>query len=408
MEVQWIAGGVCAAKGFKANGIHCGIRKRAGKKDLALILADHPCDAAAVYTRNKVYGAPITVTRSHLTDGKARACLCNSGNANTCNADGVDIANAMCDALARTAGVNASDVIIASTGVIGQPLPLEPIVSGMPALVAGITPDPAGAQAAAEAIMTTDTRDKQTALVIQIEGTPVTIGAMCKGSGMIAPNMATMLCFITTDADIDSALLRDALTTAVDATFNRVIVDGDTSTNDMVSIMASGVSGQCRIVSKGPNYDLFVEGLTIALERLAREVARDGEGATKLLTVNVNGSPDNETARAIARSVTASPLVKTAVFGSDANVGRVLCAIGYAPGDFNVDNIAISIASDAGELPVCERRVTLAFSEEAALTILKRPEIVINIDMNQGEGASTAWGCDLTYEYVHINGDYRS
>ncbi|MDR0396283.1 MAG: bifunctional glutamate N-acetyltransferase/amino-acid acetyltransferase ArgJ [Oscillospiraceae bacterium] len=408
METQWIAGGVCAPKGFKANGIHCGVRKNAGKKDLALILADHPCVAAAVYTRNKVCGAPVTVTRGHLSDGKAQACICNSGNANTCNADGIDIANAMCGALAKAVNISENDVIVASTGVIGQPLPLKPIVTGIPALAAGLAPDESGARAAAEAIMTTDTRVKQIALTIDIDGTPVTIGAMCKGSGMIAPNMATMLCFVTTDADIDRDMLSDALFAAVDKTFNRIVVDGDTSTNDMTAIMASGMAGNRRVVSKGEAFDAFSGGLTAALAKLAREVARDGEGATTLITVNVAGAPDGSLARSIARSVVTSPLVKTAIFGSDANVGRVLCAIGYTPGDFRADDIALSIESDAGALPVCEHSLTLPFPEETALAILNRPEVIINIDMNQGGSEATAWGCDLTYGYVHINGDYRS
>ncbi|GHU71668.1 arginine biosynthesis bifunctional protein ArgJ [Clostridia bacterium] len=407
-ECNWLPGGVCAPKGFKANGIHCGIRKKADKKDIALILADAPCDAAAVYTRNKVFGAPITVTRKHLANGKAQAVICNSGNANTCAPDGLSIANAMCTALANAAGISADDVIIASTGVIGQQLPLEPIVSGIPALTAGLKSDAAGAQAAADAIMTTDTRDKQAALTVNIEGTPVTIGAMCKGSGMIAPNMATMLCFVTTDANISADPLYNALFAAVDQTFNRVVVDGDTSTNDMVSIMASGKAGNKRIESKGAAYDTFAEALTALLTKLAREIAKDGEGATKLITVNVSSAPNDRLARDIARSIVFSPLVKTAIFGADANMGRVMCAIGYTPGEFAVDTIAVILASDAGELLVCENGMAVLFDEEKALAILKRPEIELIIQMNQGNGAATAWGCDLTYEYVHINGDYRS
>ncbi|MDR1263456.1 MAG: bifunctional glutamate N-acetyltransferase/amino-acid acetyltransferase ArgJ [Oscillospiraceae bacterium] len=408
MQIQWLPGGVCAPKGFKAGGIHCGIRKNAHKKDLALVLADDPCAAAAVYTRNKVFGAPITVTRAHLADGKAQAFICNSGNANTCSADGVELADAMCGALAKVVGVGANDVIIASTGVIGQRLPIEPILAGMPSLAASVSADASGASAAAEAIMTTDTRDKQAALSVDIDETPVTIGAMCKGSGMIAPNMATMLCCVTTDADIDVGLLRGALFVAVDHTFNRVVVDGDTSTNDMVSIMAGGKAGNPRIVSDGAAFDTFAAALTTLLTKLAREVARDGEGATKLITANISGAPDDRLARDIARSVVTSPLVKTAIFGADANMGRVLCAIGYTPGDFSVDTIAVSIASDAGELLVCENGMAYPFSEEKALAILKCPEIDLNINMNQGGGNATAWGCDLTYEYVHINGDYRS
>ncbi|GHU71757.1 arginine biosynthesis bifunctional protein ArgJ [Clostridia bacterium] len=405
---NWLPGGVCAPKGFKAGGIHCGIRKNAAKKDLALILADQPGDAAAVYTRNKVFGAPITVTRQHLANGKAQAMLCNSGNANTCNADGVDIANAMCALLASSSGIDADDIIIASTGVIGQPLSLAPFETGIPALAGQLSASAEGALASAEAIMTTDSRVKQAALTVDIDGSAVTIGAMCKGSGMIAPNMATMLCFVTTDASIDSAMLHRALFTAVDSSFNRVVVDGDTSTNDMVSIIASGEAGNQRITTDGRLFDKFADALTIVLTKLAREVAKDGEGATKLITVNVKGAPSGGLARDIARSVVTSPLCKTAIFGSDANFGRFLCAIGYTPGEFAVDLISASIASDAGSMPVCERGIILPFSEETALTILKRPDIDINIDLNQGEGSATAWGCDLSYEYVHINGDYRS
>ncbi|MDR1569827.1 MAG: bifunctional glutamate N-acetyltransferase/amino-acid acetyltransferase ArgJ [Oscillospiraceae bacterium] len=404
--MEWIDNGVCAPKGFRAAGVHCGIRKNASKKDLALIISDAQCTAAAVYTRNKVFGAPIAVTREHLSDGLARAVLCNSGNANTCNADGVDIANAMCDLLAKEAGISADDVIIASTGVIGQPLPLDAIESGIPPLVAQARSD--GAMDAAQAIMTTDTREKQAAVSFELSGAACAIGAMCKGSGMIAPNMATMLCFVTTDAAISAPLLHRALFRAVDETFNRVVVDGDTSTNDMVSILANGMCGNPPIEAEGADFFAFQDALIQALTRLAREVARDGEGATRLITVKVKGANDDELARAVARSVVTSPLCKAALFGADANWGRILCAIGYTPGDFSVDDISVVIASDHGELLLCENGSGVPFSETQARTILLAPEVELLIDMGRGGGAATAWGCDLSYEYVRINGDYRT
>ena len=401
-----LQGGVCAPKGFRAAGLHCGIRKNQNKKDLMLILADAPCAAAAVYTRNKVYGAPITVTRAHLQNGLAQAMLCNSGNANTCNADGVYIANAMCQSLAQHAGITAEDVIIASTGVIGQPLPLEPIEKAMPALIGALSA--AGAQDAAEAIMTTDLRPKQTVVTVSICGVECTIGAMAKGSGMIAPNMATMLCFVTTDAAISPSLLDRALHEAVDDTFNLVIVDGDTSTNDMVSILASGKAGNAPIEAADEAYAAFVNGLKEALTTLARAVAQDGEGATKLVSCHVDGAPDRALARAIARSVIQSPLCKTAMFGSDANWGRILCAIGYTPGNFAVDTIGVKISSKAGGLTVCEKGSGVAFSEPLAKQILLESEIDLWIDLAQGTGSAVAWGCDFSYDYVKINGDYRS
>ena len=398
--------GVCAPKGFKAAGLHCGIRKNKDKKDLALVVADVPCMAAAVYTRNKVFGAPITVTRNHLANGTARAMLCNSGNANTCNADGVEKAEAMCALLAQASGVVAEDVIIASTGVIGQPLPLEPIAQAMPALVAELSVN--GANSAAEAIMTTDLVSKQVDVAFSVDGVTCRMGAMAKGSGMIAPNMATMLGFITTDAAISAAMLDKALHTVVDDTFNMLIVDGDTSTNDMVSILASGLAGNTPIESDGEGFDAFVAALYEVSAVLTRMMAKDGEGATKLVTCHVQGAPDTQTAKAIARSVIQSPLCKTAMFGADANWGRILCAIGYTPGDFAIDKVAVSIASKAGKVDVCKQGSGIAFSEEIAKQVLLEDEVVLEIDLGQGSGDATAWGCDLTYDYVKINGDYRT
>lgn len=398
--------GVCAPKGFRAAGMHCGIRKNTSKKDLALILADAPCAAAAVYTQNKVFGAPITVTRAHLKNGRAQAMLCNSGNANTCNADGVQKADAMCDMLATAAGIDAGDVIIASTGVIGLPLPLAPIEAAMGQLVAQL--DVTGATDAAEAIMTTDLCVKQVDVEFMVGGVACRMGAMSKGSGMIAPNMATMLCFVTTDAAIDAGLLDVALHRVVDDTFNMLIVDGDTSTNDMVSILASGQSGAPAICGEGADFDAFVGALRAVCTQLVRRMAADGEGATKQVTCYVSGAPDVEVARAVARSVIASPLCKTAMFGADANWGRILCAIGYTPGDFGTDTIAVTLASKAGKIAVCAQGSGVPFSEEEASRVLGADAVDILIDMGQGPAEATAWGCDLTYDYVRINGDYRS
>ena len=406
MIYEWKPGGVCAPIGFKASGVHCGIRHNAAKRDLALVLSDKICDAAAVYTQNKVCGAPIKVTKAHLSDGKAIAMLCNSGNANTCNADGVDIANAMCETLASAADISAGDVIIASTGVIGQPLPLGAIKSGIPGLVSMARYD--GAQDAAEAIMTTDTRDKQCAVSFAIDGKTATIGAMCKGSGMIAPNMATMLCFVTTDCAIDSAALHKALVLAVDDSINCVVIDGDTSTNDMCAIMANGLAGNALIKEDSPSFQVFTDALSACLKKLARELARDGEGATRLLTVNVSAAPSDKAARAIARAIVTSPLCKTAIFGADANWGRILCAIGYTDGDFSADNIDVDIASANGAICVCKASLGVAFSEDKAKKILLADEVALNISMNQGSASATFYGCDLSYEYVRINGDYRS
>ncbi|NLG24398.1 MAG: bifunctional glutamate N-acetyltransferase/amino-acid acetyltransferase ArgJ, partial [Clostridiales bacterium] len=344
--------------------------------------------------------------RAHLADGYAQAMVCNSGNANTCNADGIDVANEMCRLVAAAAGVPEDDVIVASTGVIGQPLPMEPIARAMPGLAAALSAD--GAQAAAEAIMTTDLRVKQIAVEADLGGVTARIGAMAKGSGMIQPNMATMLCFVTTDAAISPSMLHKALFSAVDETFNMVSVDGDTSTNDMVAIMASGLAGNAPIDAEGPDFAAFASALRYVLEALAREVARDGEGATKLITCRVTGAPDQAGARAVAKAVVNSPLVKTMMFGADANSGRIMCAIGYAPSDFAVDRVEVRLASRAGEIAVCRDGFGLPFNEAEAKKILLEKDIDVHIALNQGTFGAVAWGCDLTYDYVKINGDYRS
>ncbi|ADU25734.1 bifunctional glutamate N-acetyltransferase/amino-acid acetyltransferase ArgJ [Ethanoligenens harbinense] len=406
MEIQEIPGGVTAPKGFTAAGVHCGIRKNKSKKDLALVFAEKPCDAAAVYTQNKVKGAPILVTKRHLADGKARAIICNSGNANTCNADGEEKAREMCRLAADALHIAPEDVVVASTGVIGQVLPIEPIRDHVGTLAAHLSVD--GADAAEEAIMTTDTRPKQAVVECKLGGKTCRIGGMAKGSGMIHPNMATMLSFVTTDADIDAAMLQKALRAAADKSFNMVTVDGDTSTNDTLAILASGLAGNARITEEDADYLLFEQALENVLIRLARMVAGDGEGATKLLTCVVEGAADEHTARVVAKEVVGSSLVKAAMFGSDANWGRVLCAIGYAPVDVDVKKVDVSFSSVAGKVDVCRRGAGIDFSEDDASSVLMRNEVVIHIALHMGEATATAWGCDLTYDYVKINGDYRT
>ena len=409
INIKRIEGGVTYPAGFRASGIHCGLRKNKSKKDLALILADKLCNAAAIYTTNKVYGAPITVTREHLKNGMARAAICNSGNANTCNPDGVDKANAMCAALAAQLGIDENDIIIASTGVIGEPLPLEPILSGIPALCDSLGYDAENGYAAASAIMTTDTRLKQIAAETVIDGVKVKIGGMSKGSGMIQPNMATMLCFVTTDANISSEALQVLLKRVADRTFNMISVDGDTSTNDTFSVMASGLAGNALI--ENPDSEsgkAFEELLEYVCKYLARKMAADGEGASKLLECRVHGCDTLENARILAKSVINSPLVKTAMFGADANWGRILCALGYAGVEFDPHKVDVSFISDAGEINVCKNGGSVGFDEDKAKEILLKDSIVMDVNMHMGDACATAYGCDLTYEYVRINGDYRS
>ncbi len=401
-----IQGGVCAAKGFKANGIHCGIRKNHIKKDIALIVSDVTANAAAVYTTNLVKGAPIAVTKENIADGKARAMVCNSGNANTCNANGPEIARQMCAIVARETGVDAKDVIIASTGVIGQPLNVEPIDSHMAELAGGLRCD--GNEDAAEAIMTTDTVKKEAAVEFELDGKTCHLGGMAKGSGMIHPNMATMLVFITTDAAISSAMLQKALSTDIQNTFNMVSVDGDTSTNDMVSVMANGLAGNAEIVSEGEDFNTFMSALNTVCMHLCRMLAGDGEGASKLLECSVTGAPDLAAAKTVAKSVICSSLVKAAMFGADANWGRVLCAIGYAGVPLDVMKIDVDFRSAKGTIAVCRDGAGVDFSEEKAKAILLEKEIDILVNLNQGSVSATAWGCDLTYDYVKINGDYRT
>ena len=404
--MKTVSGGVCAAKGFKAAGIHCGIRKNKTKKDLALIVSDVPAGAAAVYTTNLVKGAPLTVTKNNIANGKAQAVICNSGNANTCNANGIEIAEKMCALVSDKLGIDKTDVVVASTGVIGQPLSIDPIANGMDALVAGLSYD--GSDAAAEGIMTTDTVKKEIAVEFEVGGKTCTIGGIAKGSGMIHPNMATMLVFITTDVAISSELLSKALSHDIKNTFNMTSVDGDTSTNDMVTLLANGMAGNTPITEEGADFDAFMTALNTVNVYLCRMIAGDGEGATKLLECSVTGALNEETAKTVAKSVICSSLVKAAMFGSDANWGRVLCAIGYSGASVDVNKVDVSFVSAKGEIPVCKDGAGIEFSEEIAKEILLEKEIGIKITLGDGDGKATAWGCDLTYDYVKINGDYRT
>ena len=401
-----ITGGVCAAKGFQANGIHCGIRKNHSKRDLALIYSEVPATAAAVYTTNLVKGAPLLVTKAHIADGKAQAVICNSGNANTCNADGIEIAEAMSELVAQQLSIPASDVVVASTGVIGQPLKLEPIAAGLPALAEGLNPD--GSAAAAEAIMTTDTLRKEIAVEFELGGKTCRLGGIAKGSGMIHPNMATMLVFLTTDAAISAEMLQKALSGDVAGTFNMVSIDGDTSTNDMVTILANGMAGNAEISSEGADFTAFMTALNTVTVQLCRCIAGDGEGATKLLECRVEGAENLSTARTVAKSVICSSLLKAAMFGADANWGRVLCAIGYSGADVDVQRVDVAFRSPKGTVEVCKNGAGVPFSEEEAKAVLLEKEIEILVKLNSGDAAATAWGCDLTYDYVKINGDYRT
>ena len=404
--MKTISGGVCAAKGFKANGIHCGIRKSRTKKDLSLIVSAQPASCAAVYTTNLVKGAPLLVTKENLQNGIAQAVICNSGNANTCNANGVEIARAMCALTADALHIAPEDVVVASTGVIGEPLNLDPIAAGMDALTAGLSED--GCDAAAEGIMTTDTVRKEVAVEFSLDGKTCRIGGIAKGSGMIHPNMATMLVFITTDASISPALLQKALSGDVQGTFNMVSVDGDTSTNDMVVVLANGMAGNQTIEEEGQDFETFMKALNTVTMGLCRMIAGDGEGATKLLECKVSGASDLTTARTVAKSVICSSLLKAAMFGADANWGRVLCAIGYSGADVDVGRIDVSFKSAAGQVDVCQNGAGIPFSEEEAKKVLLEKEIDILVNLNAGQVNASAWGCDLTYDYVKINGDYRT
>ena len=401
-----IGGGVCAAKGFLAGGIHCGIRKNRTKRDLALIYSEQTASAAAVYTTNLVKGAPLTVTKNNIANGKARAVICNSGNANTCNANGIEIATETCKLVGDSLGIDSTDVVVASTGVIGQPLDITPIKEGIPKLKNVLNDN--GSLAAAEAIMTTDTVSKEVAVEFTLSGKTCRLGGIAKGSGMIHPNMATMLVFITTDVAISPEMLRGALSSDIKNTFNMISIDGDTSTNDMVTVLANGMAGNPEITVESEDFYEFMKALNTVTVALCRMIAGDGEGATKLLECSVSGADSEITAKTVAKSVICSSLLKAAMFGADANWGRVLCAIGYSGAEVDVNRVDVSFKSNAGEIEVCKNGAGVEFSEEKAKVILLEKEIEIVISLGDGPFSATAWGCDLTYDYVKINGDYRT
>ena len=400
-----VNGGVCAAKGFTANGVHCGIRRNRTKKDLALIVSEVPATTSAVYTTNLVKGAPIKLDKKHLENHTAQAIICNSGNANTCNANGMEIAEEMAELVHKYTKIKKEDVVVASTGVIGQPLDITLIADNMEKLVNGLGD---GSKDAAHAIMTTDTELKEIALSFNIGGKTCHIGGIAKGSGMIHPNMATMLVFITSDVSIAPEMLDKALKSDIKETFNMLSVDGDTSTNDMVVVMANGLAGNETITGEGEAFNEFAKALNTVNIWLCRKIAADGEGASKLLECNVSGADSLDAAKKAAKSVICSSLLKAAMFGADANWGRVLCAIGYCGADIDVSKIAVSFKSSKGEILVCENGAGVDFSEEKAKEILLENEIEINVCLGNGSFSSTAWGCDLTYDYVKINGDYRT
>ena len=400
-----ITGGVCAPLGFKAGGIHCGIRKNKEKKDFALILSEVPCSAAGVYTQNLVKGAPVVVTKRNLANGIAQAVICNSGNANTCNADGEQVAEEMCALVSKVAGIASEDVIVASTGVIGLPLDIKPMADGIDNLYAALG---LNSDAAAEAIMTTDTVPKSVAVEFTLGGKACHIGAIAKGVGMICPNMATTLIFITSDVAISPEMLQKALSEDVKTSFNMVSIDGDQSTNDTCCILANGLAENEKIVEAGADFTAFKKALHHCTVKLSKMIAKDGEGATKLIECNVKGAKTSKIAKNVAKSVIKSSLVKAAMFGADANWGRVLCAIGYAGEPVDVNKIDVSFRSAAGNLPVCENGSGIPFDEDFAKKVLSRDEVQINVDLKSGGCKASAWGCDLTYDYVKINGDYRT
>ena len=404
----YVEGGVCAAQGFTANGLNCGINPDKNKNDLGLVYSETACNAAAVYTQNKVKGAPILVTKEHLkkTNGIAKAVIVNSKNANTCNADGIEVAEKVCELTAKELGITADEVIVASTGVIGEPLAVEPFANGMHALAQGLSRE--GHMEAVRAIMTTDTVEKESAVEFKIGGKTCYLGGMAKGSGMIHPNMATTLNFITTDAAISSDMLQKALSEIVKVTYNCLSIDGDTSTNDMVSVMANGLAGNEEITEENEDYGIFKQALYIVMQNMTKMLAADGEGASKFLECTCSGAKDLQTAITVAKSVIGSSLFKCAMFGGDANWGRILCAIGYADAEFDIMKVNVDLISAAGKVSVCRNGAGMEFSEEFAAKVLAEDEIYITVDLQDGECQAKAWGCDLTYDYVKINGDYRS
>lgn len=403
---QVIEGGICAVKGFQAAGVHCGIRKNKSKLDLGAVLSDVPCHAAGCYTQNKVKGAPIIIDQKNLENGIAQAIIVNSGNANTCNVDGEEKAWKMCELAAEAMKIKPEDVIVSSTGVIGEILPIEPIQEHIPELVDQL--EESGHLNAAKAIMTTDTISKEFAIEFMVHGVPCHIGGMAKGSGMIHPNMATLLCFLSSDVNISVPMLQKALKYVVDRTYNMISVDGDTSTNDTLTIMTNCKAGNPEITEENEDYEAFLNGLYVVLQHFSKVLAADGEGATKLIECVVTHAPTESLAQAVAKSVITSSLFKAAVFGEDANWGRILCAIGYTEGDFDINKISVKLANHTKDILVCKNGRGVEFIEEQANFILSGDEVRIIVNMHDGDQQATAWGCDLTYEYVKINGEYRS
>ena len=404
---KFVDGGVCAAEGFTAGGVIAGIKAgNTTKRDLAMIYCAERCKTAALFTSNKVKGAPIIVSKEHLKDGYAQAVIVNSGNANTCNPDGIEIAEEMCELTAQALDIDVNDVLVGSTGVIGQKLDINPIRVMIPTLAKSLSVKNSGD--AVEAIMTTDTRKKEIAVEFELEGRKCHVGGISKGSGMINPNMATMLAFITTDVAIARELLEKALRKVNYLTYSMVSVDGDTSTNDTLILMSSGLAKNSEIICEDKNYEIFENALYAVMMNLARETARDGEGATKLIECIVNGAPSEQAARAAAKSVISSSLVKAALFAADANWGRILCALGYADADFDIEKVSLELASSRGKLTVCAEGAGIAFSEEAAAEILSEEEVKILVDLHDGMHSAVAWGCDLTFDYVKINAEYRT
>ena len=411
-----IEGGVTAAKGFLAAGVNCGVKKRRpgeawdkyfeGKFDLALIVSDRDAAAAGIFTKNVVKAAPVLLDKELLASGAARAVVANSGNANACAPESMENARRMGAAVAAAIGTEPGKVLVGSTGVIGKRLNIEAIEDGVPVAVKALSTD--GSDAAATAIMTTDTVKKDIAVSLELGGASVTIGGIAKGSGMIHPNMGTMLCYITTDCAISAPMLKKALLAAADASFHRISVDGDTSTNDSCVILANGAAGNEPIETEGADYAAFLEALTAVCVTLAKKMAADGEGAKRLVTCAVRGAANEKQASVIAKSVIGSSLVKTAMFGADANWGRVLCAMGYSGESFDPDGVDVAFSSAAGRIAVCKAGRGLDFDEELAKKILLENEIVIEVSMSEGRADACAWGCDLSYDYVKINGDYRT
>ena len=407
--MKFIEGGVCAAQGFKAAGIHVGVKTHnTNKKDVALIVSDVDCSASAVFTKNVVKAAPIHVDRKHLENGKARAIVANSGNANACAPNGEENAIKMCQAAAKAIGCDPADVLVSSTGVIGQTINVKVIEDGMPELYASLNSTIEASDAAAHAIMTTDTVKKEVAVETTVGGKTVRMGGIAKGSGMIHPNMGTMLCFLTTDCAISPEMIKSALLETVNVSFNRISVDGDTSTNDSCIVLANGLAGNKEITEKNEDYAAFLEALQALCIELAKKMASDGEGAKHLITCTVTGAADEQTAETVAKSVISSTLTKAAIFGADANWGRVLCAMGYSGAEFDPDKVDVHFTSAAGDIAVCEKGRGLNFDEDLAKKILTEHDIEINITMGEGAARCTCWGCDITYDYIKINGDYRT